>query len=301
MTDKIPPPDPQETESLLADLFEEVKKWEGTLAGGRTLGVGATAVESLMQSKVSFGNPRDKLILLTEETFKESGVELINIYQQQMRDTYDFYYMTLTVDLRPKPCTKFWRLCCQLDFGPKGEQEPIVETIFPQSKWQPVMNWGVGMNLGLNENLDWSVGVDASKVAEIAQLPGDLKANVASKNSLKALIVLPDYAYEAGRFEIIALGAGNSTCFWRIEEPTIQKMLVVKFMIVFKVLKGTQSISLRGDAWAEPNINWLYEDIRDVFGELGDRFKNLFRRRDEAASKFACVAPPEEWTLTLSK
>lgn len=300
MRDKIDPPNPQEAETLLADLLEEVKKWEGTLAGGTKLGVGAAAVDSLFQTKVSFGNPKDKLIFLTEQVFQEIGLELTSIYRQQMRDAFDFYYMTVPVYLRPKPGVKFWRLCCELDFSPKGDQEPIVQSIFPKSKWRPVMQLGVGMNLGLNENLDWSVGIDASKVTEFANLPGELKANVASKNELKAFIVVPDYVYEAGRFEIIAQGEGNSDCYWRIEEPDSQKLATVQFAIVFKVPKGTESINLRGIAWAEPNINWLYEDIRDVFSELEDRFKNLLRCKDEAVSKLARVAG-EEWSLTLPK
>ncbi|NEQ27161.1 MAG: hypothetical protein F6K28_50775, partial [Microcoleus sp. SIO2G3] len=176
MSEKIYPPNPQEADTLLASLLEEVKTWEGTLAGGTKLDVGAAAVESLFQTKVEFGNPKNHLILLTEEIFKEIGIELNSIYRQQMRDVYDFYYMTVTVNLRPKPGVQFRRLCCELDFGSKGENEPIVEKIFPNSKWRSVMNLGVGMNLGLNGNLDWSVGIDASQVAEIANLPGNLKA-----------------------------------------------------------------------------------------------------------------------------
>ncbi|MBD2770831.1 hypothetical protein [Iningainema tapete] len=299
MTEKITPPNLQEAESLLADLFEEVKVKEGTLAGGERLGIGATAVQSLKETKVSFGNPRDKLILLKEETFKEIGIELTSSYRQQMRNA-DFYYMTVPVDLRPKPGVQFWRLYCQLDFSPKGEQEPIVRTIFPQSKWETLMKWGIGMDLGLNENLDWSVGVDATKIAEIVNLPGNLKANIASKNEFKAFIVIPDYAYEVGCFEITAQGEGNSTCYWRIEEPVIQKMVTVKFAIVFQVPKGCQSINLEGTAWAEANMDWLFADIRDVFSELADRFKNLLKSKNEAASQFA-LGDKEKWTLTLPK
>lgn len=300
MTDKITPPNPEEAQALLLSLFEEVKKQEGTLSGGKQLGDGATAVESVLQTQVSFGNPRDNLILLTEKIFQDTGVELTSFYRQQMRDTYNFYYMTVTVDLSPKPSAKFWRLCCQLDFHPKGESEPIIQTIFPESKWRTVMKWGVGMNLGLNANLDWSLGVDASKLAEIAHLPGELKANVASKNEMRAFIVMDDYPYEAGRFEIFAQGSGSSKCFWRIEKPELQKMATVKFAIVFKVPKGCKSIDLSGIVWAEPNINWLFENIEVVFSALSERLKNLFPDREKAASSLARTAS-EQWTLTLPK
>ena len=168
MTEKLSYPNLEEADALLSELFEEVQKWEGTLAGGTKLGRGAEAVESLRQSKVSFGNPRDRLIRLTEDTFKNSGTELSEFYKQQIGE-WDFYYMRLTVDLRPERAAKFWRLTCELDFEPKGKREPIMQSLFPNQQWRSLMSFGVGMEVGLNGNLDWAVGVDSSELDKLLE------------------------------------------------------------------------------------------------------------------------------------
>jgi len=301
MTDELSPPNLQEVDALLSNLFQEVQKWEGVLGGGKKLYVGAEAIDSLFQTKVSFGNPRDRLIHLTEETFRNSDTELDYSYKQEMREQFDFYYMTLTVDLRPKPAAKFWRLTCELDFRPKGSGEPIIQSLFPTQQWQSVMSSGIGMEVGLNGNLDWNIGVDSSQLAQLLQsLPGELKANVGNKDDFKAFLAIPAYRYELGHPEILTNGKGNSTCYWRIQDQELQKIGTAKFAIVFKVPKETESITLRGTAWAEPDINWLTADIRDVFGELSDGLKQLLRQKNQVASRFA-RGDAEEWTLALPK
>lgn len=301
MTDELSSPNLQEAEALLSELFQEVQRWEGTLAGGTKLGRGAEAVESLRQSKVSFGNPRDRLVRLAEDTFKNSGTELNEIYRQQMREQFDFYYLTLTVDLRPGRAAKFWRLTCELDFKPKGSGEPIVQSLFPTQQWRSVMSFGVGMELGLNGNLDWTMGVDGSQLDNFLQVvPAELRANVGSKDDFKAFLAIPAYRYELGHPEILTNGEGNSTCYWRIQDSDLQKIGTAKFAIVFKVPKKTKSISLEGKVWAEPDLNLLTADIRDVFGDLSDRLKQLLRQKNQEASRFA-RGDAEEWVLTLPK
>jgi hypothetical protein len=295
----ISDPNFEDADALLADLLADVTKWEGSLAGGTQRTVGAAAVASLMETRLSFGNPRSNLIALTEESFTKAGVEPNFIHEQQ-HSSHDFYYMTINVNLQPKPGAQFRSLVCKLNFGPKGADEPIVETIFPDSKWREVMNFGGGLNLGLDSNLEWNVGVDAGQAAALAGLPGDLQASVSNKNEMKSFIVMPDYRYELGRFDVAAFGAGNSECYWYIQDPDLQKTLSVPFGMVFKVPKGTESITLDGIAWAEPKMSWLVENVRNVFGDLTDRLKSLLRRKDDAASQFARGAA-EEWTLTLPR
>ena len=298
MTEKLSCPNLEEADALLLELFEEDQKWEGSLAGGRKLGMGAEAVESLRQSKVSFGHPRDRLIRLTEDTFKNSGTELNEFYKQQMGE-WDFYYMRLTVDLRPEPVAKFWRLTCELDFEPKGKGEPIVQTLFPSQQWRSLMSFGVGMEVGLNGNLDWAIGVDNSELDRLLELlPEELKANVSSKNDFKTFMAIAGYRYELGRPEILTNGEGNSTCYWRIQDNQLQKIGTAKFGIVFKVPKGTASITVEGKVWAEPSINWLTSNLEDIVAKLSQKFQNLLGQDEEAASHFPRVCS-KRWNFKL--
>lgn len=301
MTDEMSKPNFDENDTLLSELLKEVQKWEGTLAGGTKLGINAEKVDSLFHTKVSFGNPRDRLIRVTENTFKDIGTELDSIYKQQMQEQFDFYYMTLTTALRSERGARFWRLTCELDFSPKGNNEPIIVSLFPTQKWRSLLGSGVGMDVGLNGKLNWDVGVDTSKLAELLDLiPEEIKANVASKSNFKAFLAIPAYEYNLGHSEILTNGEGNSTCYWRIQDQELQKIGTAKFGIVFKVPKGTESMTLQGTVWAEPDLNWLTADIRDVFANLSDRLKQLLKQKNEAARHFA-RGDAEQWELNLPK
>ncbi len=282
-------------------MLKETEEWGGKLTGGKTRNLSAEAVNDLFTSRVSFGNPENTLVLLTEETFRESGTELTSIYKQQMQSQYDFYYMTLTVDLVSERGARFWRLICQLDFGPKGTGEPIIQSLFPTHLWRSVMNFGVGMDVGLNGNLGWDVGVDASKLTVLWNSIPALKANIASKDEFKAFLAIPAYKYELGHPEILTAGEGNSICYWRIQDQNLQKIGTAKFGIVFKVPKGIDSITLTGKVWAEPSMNWLTANLEDVAAKLSENLQNLLGQGNEAASRFA-RGIEEEWNpLTLPK
>ncbi len=292
MPDKPISPDLQQADNLLDELYGA-----SHLAGGQSLDI-TDRIDSLKQTKVQFGNPRDNLIALTEEELHDSGLELNSIRKQQIQNEYDFYYMTITVDLRPQPGAHFQSLACELDFGPKGEHEPIVQTIFPQNKWKDVMAFGGGMRLGLDGNLDWNVGVDATKMAALLNLPAAVKAGLDNKNEMKSYIVLNDFSYDLGKFEIAAYGDGNSECYWYIQDADLQQSLSTKFGVVFKVKKGTTSITLKGMAWAEPKVSWFTANMGNVIERLSEGFKKLFNRPDALAQKLSRGAG-EEWVITL--
>jgi hypothetical protein len=295
MPDPLNPPDFQQADADLTQLFEEVSTQVGYMAGGITLSPSAVNIKDLFDTRVSFGNPQDNLVRLTAETFQMGGTELKDIYKQQMQDKYHFYYLTITVALIPKPATRFWRLTCQLDFEPKGSNEPIIQTIFPTQEWRSVFNFGVGMDVGLDGNLEWSGAVDTSQIP----LPVEGKAKIVNKNAFQGFIGIPSFKYELGNPEILAVGENNSFAYWRIEDKEIQKIGTAKFALVFKVPQGVDTITLVGKAWAEPDMNWLTADIKDVASALSENLKNIFRNREEGASRFA-RGIGEKWELDLS-
>lgn len=300
MSDKLVAPNFHNSDALLDELFADVSKWEGTLAGGQKLDVGGQALDSLRKTKVQFGNPRANLVALTADKLHDSGLELTSIQKEQLEGDCNYYYMTITVDMQPAPGAHFKSLICQLNFGPKGPDEPIVVSIFPQTNWKKVMEFGGGLSLGLDANLKWKVGVDAAKLATLIEGAPELSADLANKNEMNSFIVLPDFSYDLGRFDIAAFGEDNSECYWYIQEADLQKMLTVKFSVVFKTLKETDTVTLSGLAWAEPSMSWLTENMRNVFRDLAEKLQNLLRRREDASRDLAKGAA-EEWTLKLPK
>ena len=268
------------------------------MAGGQKLGITASMIKDLQETKVSFGNPKNELIPLTEEIFKEAGVELDYLIKGQMKDDYNFYYLTLNVNLRPQPGAKFWRLTCELKFS---KEKTIIQSIFPEHKWQPVIKTGVGMDIGINQNLDIDAGIDSSKITEVLKsVPANLKANIVSKNKFKAFAVIRDCKYELGRPEIVAEGIGSPECYWRIQDKNIEKVGTVKFGVIFKVPKQTKSITLTGITRADIDINLLTGNISDiVLARLPEKIQEWLGLDAEESAKKFFRDDHEKWDLKL--
>jgi hypothetical protein len=300
MSEQLNAPDLQAADALVETFLTELGG-KSSLVGGEALPVEAQLLASLRDTKVRFGNPRSNLIAITADQLHGSGIELSSIQRQQLEGQFDFYFMTITVDMRPEPGTHFSALACELNFGPKGANEPIVQSIFPQTSWKNVMSFGGGMNLGLDANLNWKVGVDTSRMSQLVEKAPELQADLENKNDMKSFIVLRDFAYDLGRFDIAAYGKDSSECYWYIQNTDLQQTLTVKFSVVFKVPTGTGEITLHGLAWAEPDVNnWLVIDLRNILPQLSRKLQELFRRRDTAARELARGAR-EEWTLKLPR
>jgi hypothetical protein len=296
-----------EAGNLLNLLIDEVHIQESPLSGGEALGLGTLSLRRLKETRVTFGNPVHNLVLLTPQKLKDNGLDISDPQMRQMNTSmngrYDFYYMTLAVSMQPAPGVQFTRLECHLDFGPKGNDEPIVHSIFPKSEWREILRVGRKLNLGLDANLQWTAGLDTPGTGVLQNLPMGVNVDISSKSDFKAYAVIPDYCYELGKTDIAATGEGNSECFWRIDKPELQKTQTVQLGIVFKTLKSVSKIELSGIVSVEPDFKWLTGNIGDVFDFLSEKLKNLLRVQDgqRKGKERLPVGRYEKWTLTLPK
>lgn len=301
MIDRFSPRDLEEAQILLADLFQDVSEQEGTLAGGTKLGFGASQIQKLRETSVRFGNPKSDLIKLTDRSFKEIGVKLTERLKVLMQKQFDFYYMTLTVSMQSSPDIQFDTMECMLDFGPKGTNEPIIHSIFPVTTWREILSAGIGLSLALNGDLEWSAGVDTTALNAMTNLPGDIKAHVSNKDSLKAYVTIPDYSFNLGKHDIEARGEGDSECFWRIQRPELKKSQTVHFAVVFKAPKGTKAVDLKGLVVVEPNKRRIATAARNVFEFLSGQNKALLQsnNEDSQGKDRLPIGDAEQWPLAL--
>lgn len=289
------------SKKLLDDFFNQVRKLEGTLAGGEKLdlGKGGEALHKIRETKIKLGNPRDKLIQLTPKLFEEVGFAPGDIHKRQRFDQYDFYYITVPVNLFGSPGVQFDDLICELDFGPKGEKEPIIQAMFPSGEWHDVLMLEAGSSLAVDVDFGWQVGL-SSKEDElqklIANIPAPISGNVLNKNNMHGRVVVPKFNFSIGRKEISAAGLYNSQCRWTISKPELHREDNIEFGVVFKVPKNSKSIDLTAIITARPSLSWLASQLRHLASTLAMKFKDVVNGKTPLP-----VGDGEEWkSLKLS-
>jgi hypothetical protein len=286
---------------LLNEFFAEINKLEGTLSGGEklNLGEGGRVLDSLRETRIELGNPDDKLIQLTPKLFEEVGFTRGEIYKRQVSDTYDFYYITMPVNLFGAPGVQFDDLICELNFGPKGNQEPIIQALFPTSEWHEVLSYGAGSTLGVNADFGWEVGLnlEENEITKLAaQLPQSISGNIQTKNNLKGFIVVPDFKFAIGRKDIGAAGLQNSRCRWIVSTPELHRLDNLEFGVVFKVPKAITTLELSALVTAQPSLSWLAMHLRHLSTALSQKFRDVVN-----GTASMPLGDGEKWSLALPK
>lgn len=258
-------------QSDFQSLLETVRLNEGHMgASSATPGEIARELEKMGQTRIKLGHPRDNLVLLEPSLFKAVGVQLDPIQKKKQKNE-NFYYMTVAVSMVPGDGVFYDQLKCELEFGPEGDDSPIIHSIFPSPEWKEVLKWGAELNLSLNADLSWAIGLDLDDPTQISlfnALPKEIQAKVKNKNTYKGLIVIPSFSYSLGRAEITATGDGNTFGYWDIQKPELQQTQTVKFGLIFKAPKTVTQVTLKGKAVARVSRNWLVGNLKPLLSSL---------------------------------
>lgn len=301
MIDHLTLRDIQEARINLEKLYQEITELEGTLAGGKRQGPGSIAVESLLQTKVWFGDPRNNLTHLTAERFKKMHIALTEPQKIQLAAAdWAFYYMTVAVSIQPGTSATFIQLIHDLTLRSVGNSDPLVQSLFPTSMWSAVLRVGGNVRVGVNANLE--IGADLSQLPkEVTDiLPGHLKAHAQAQATLHLDVVTAQYSFQFGHAEILATGQESPHCYWRFERFNMQRTQTAQFCLVFKVPATTTHIHLRAIVGLLPDINWLIGGIRHLYTGLSRALQNILRQQaGQPELRHLLVGEVEEWTLKL--
>lgn len=299
MIDRLTPQDIQDGRMNLKELFQEVAVLEGTLAGGKRQGPGSALIESLLQTKIWFGDPRNNLTHLTARRFQKMKIAMTEPQKIQLASTdWAFYYMTLTVSIQPEAGATFTRLIHDLTFSCTGPSDPLIQSLFPTSKWSEALRVGGNMRVGVNANLE--IGADLSQLPEeiTKVLPGHLKAH--AQADLHLDVVTAQYSFQFGHAEILATGQESPHCYWRFERFNMQRTQTAQFCLVFKVPSTTTHIRLQAVVGLLPSINWLIGGIRHLFTDLSHSAQSILGQQAKNPELgHLLVGETEEWMIEL--
>lgn len=157
-------------------------------------------------------------------------------------------------------------------------RQPAIHTIFPEAKWQKVLEWGGQMELALNSGLTW--GVELKRIAfDLGQLSGELAGRVGHEDALASFIRILPFQYDLGRAVIEAQWAGGEA-MWRIDSAeAIRGNKQVQFVAIVKVPKEVERIKVSGLAQAEVSFQWLTAQVKHIFEYLSLKLQELIRQR----------------------
>lgn len=275
-------------------LIHEVNALDAHLSGGKEEPLTVKRLRELRTSRLGFGDPQnDNLRRLHSSDFETLGSADGEKIRRQMFHSHDFYAMSLNVNLIPAPGAQLRELECHLDLGPPSSR-PLVESIQPAEEWREVLSWGAGLNVKIDPDLKLSLALRAQQTPE--QI---LPVHLATRAKASGIIVVNDYRFSLGRFDIIAVGPGSNFARWRITKPELARTTTFPFVVVFKVPQGIRQLELTGTAAAFPSFQYLTQQVSHVFEHLSQRFRDLFSQAGQQGANRLPLGIVESWTLQL--
>lgn len=284
-----------ETQKLLASAIVSSQKWEGTL-GKKKKGKAEKVFEALANGRIELGNPQAYICRLDAADFERNGTTLSPEIAKSMqaKDGYHFYVLRVPVLLFPARGAQYRLLESQLTFAPiQGNRAPAIQSIFPEPFWKPVLNFGGKLDLALDGNLNWGVGISANKT-QLAKLDNQMAGRAATMNQLVSFIKVIPFEHTLGRMEIESQFS-SKRAMWRLDSSqVIRSQKHTQLIVLLKAPKDAKQITLEGVAQAEVSFDWLTAQVEHILKRLPKAIQNIIKNR-----KGLPLQHFQTWTINL--
>jgi hypothetical protein len=195
-----------EQEALLDEAIENAKKWEGTL-GVEAEESAADAFRFLKEGKIGLGSPgTDLSILRSLELRSHNGpIDPDFFIDINNKNGWNFAIVNIPLMLFPGRGAEYNLVEFYLNvISPQNfQRQPVIHSIFPESEWKSVIEFGSQLDLVLDSKLKWGVKVGDTTV-EWSPIKNRLNGQIMNTNSISSFINVLPFRYDLGRADISA-------------------------------------------------------------------------------------------------
>jgi len=214
---------------------------------------------------------------ITDETFTSANLQIGDRFKELTRD-HNLYCVDFPVYLRAKRGWGFNRLEVIVSFNPEDTEattRPKAIRILPEKKFETQMQAGTRLEVGLDENLDFSAK-SGSLAAQAGGAQLAASAGAAAKLSTGLNLKMGPFVYNVKRAEIEHSAAGLEKVFWRLNGAEFFQESDFPLVVVLQVPKETKEVKVAAVMQASRYFSFLTADWQDAVRELRDRLRNFF-------------------------
>jgi hypothetical protein len=274
---------PADRADLLAeakDTVQGLKSQLGPTVTSRdvTMDAAANLLEQLNREVAQFGAYPD-VLPLEEKNFTDHGWPVPPRFQD-LRKQHKFYWLHFPLTIATLRNMPFVRLECAVEFNPgvaDGSLRPRAYMIFPDRKFQQLLQVTDNLQLGINENFELEAetgkveaGVGSAKAKGEAGVGGQAKGGL-------DLAVGP-FTYTWKKAKVEHSPAGTEKVFWRLDGAEFFQEDAPNFIVVLQVPNAVNQVQIAAalQAYHQPNIGAMGPG--EFLNYFTQRLRNFFKQ-----------------------
>jgi hypothetical protein len=214
---------------------------------------------------------------ITDETFTSANLQIGERYKQLTRD-HNLYCVDFPVYLHAQRGWGFSKLEVLVSFNPEDTEpttRPKAIRILPEKKFETQLQGGMRMEVGIDENLDFSAK-SGSVVAQAGGAQVSASAGAGANLSTGLNLKMGPFVYDVKRAKIEHSDVNVEKVWWRLNGAEFFQENNFPLVVVLQVPKETKELKVAAVMLASRQFSFLTADFQDTVKELGRRFRNFF-------------------------